>query len=529
MSKPKSSSSSLTKRVRAILNSRGLTLADVSRSSQRPGKGGRRKHVPHNLYEAIEKRGFTPSLHQLSAIAELTGYSFTDWLGVFGFSLASVTRLQASFENAKTVELDMRVYHPSTAIPWFRDIDTDVPVEPFTPLSRWIAPASPTCLSQILVPPGAAQFCYVKIGSQDNYAYPDLLPGSIARFKCGADAVDQVPLGRVPTNALFLVEHSKGLVCSRLFRPKPDRIILCSRDLPFAPVELEVGSEASVRGIADLEIRPLSRTRASEVPLDLGRFWTPVPLARHAGVRHVGELIRKARFTSGLSFRKASRRTLRVAEILGDWRYFCSPGSLSDCEAHSFPPRHIHKLLSICAVYFISVADLLKTCGIDLDTAGALPIPDELMEMGMKAHEALQVHKDSEFLRQVQLQFVEFPISLYGSLGSLFGLPEISLRDLFWLGNSFRFLNPSVAGARFFVVDRKRRVPQTKLTATIREQPLYVLERRDGTFFCGSCALDRDAIVVRPWTAGMPKLLRLRDRVDVEIVGEVIGIVRQFG
>src|SRR5262245_6212881 len=107
------SSSTLALRVQAIFNSRGLSLADVSRLSHRSGGSGRHHHVPHNFYEAIEKRGLTPSLHQLSAIARVTGYRLPDWLTVFGFSLASIPQLQASFENHKTVQLDMRTYHPS--------------------------------------------------------------------------------------------------------------------------------------------------------------------------------------------------------------------------------------------------------------------------------------------------------------------------------------------------------------------------------------------------------------------------------
>jgi hypothetical protein len=126
-------------------------------------------------------------------------------------------------------------------------------------------------------------------------------------------------------------------------------------------------------------------------------------------------------------------------------------------------------------------------------------------------------------------QFVEFPLSLSGSLASIFGLPELSLRDAFWLGDSFESLHPSLIGARFLIVDRKRKTPHTRLEVTVRDQPLYVLRRRDGTCFCGSCALHGDSIVIRPWTSGLPKLLKLRDEVDVEVVGQIVGIVRHLG
>jgi transcriptional regulator with XRE-family HTH domain len=520
-------SSALTKRIRAILSSRGLTVADVSRLSSLPHSGRRHEHVPHNLYEAIQKRDFSPGLFQLSALAETSGYRLVDWLSVFGIAM-DVARLQAVLPALKTSELDTRRYQPDTRIHWFRDIQDPVFSESFVPLSQWIGATSPIRIDRA-GSSGNHSFRYLKIGSKDNYAFPDLLPGSIVRFKTGTNVHEQIPLGKIPHDVFFLVEHGKGLICSRLCRPKPNSIVLCSRDLPYAPMELELGTQASVLGVADLEIRPMTRVQPPQVSSDSCQFWTPTPLSPQMPTQHVGTFIRNARKRAGITFRMASQRTRHVAELLDDHRYFCSPGSLSDFEANVFPPRQIRKLISICAVYFASVSEAMKAAGVDLDKAAHVPIPSELMPGNATNSRSEGLTMQSVFMNEMKRRFLELPLFLEDALPSIFELPKLSVRDVFWVGDQVRFFHQFLTGARFLVVDRKRKIPRTSLKATVREQPLYVLQRRNGTCFCGSCSLHDNYIVVRPWIHGMPKIMKLRNRMEIEVVGQVTGVVRQFG
>ena len=122
-----------------------------------------------------------------------------------------------------------------------------------------------------------------------------------------------LPPGSKRNKNLFLIAHRRGLICAPLTRSGVDKFVLCSRQLPYASVELQETRDAIVLGMADLEIRPLGKSERPVVTSALGRFWTPTPLSRDSETAHVGEFIRKARLGSGLTFREASRRTRTIA------------------------------------------------------------------------------------------------------------------------------------------------------------------------------------------------------------------------
>jgi len=510
----------LAERVRLILSTRVLSLAEVSRASRSLVPGGPLGHIPHNFYSSLRKRLFSPSLYQVLALSTLSGYRFIDWLTVFGFSLDDVPRLQASLPALRTVELDSRVYQSCASIPWgydFTQADLSVPL---APLSRLLTPAAPRRFNS-LAHPASGIYRYVKIGSQDALAFPELLPGSIVRVrKRRSNAI------KTAADHLYLVEHSNGLACSGLLRSKSKRIVLCSRHLPYAPVELMEGTEAVVWGIADLEIRPLGRIDKPLVPTWLGRFWTPGALPKSIPETHVGDFIRRARRRCGLSFREASKWTRLIARKLGDERYYCAPGSLSDYETRKLPPRHIHKLISICAMYFASAAELLEISGASLNKAGNLLMPREFLDLA--PGDDRLAPKPSDSVKGMPRRFRQLPYLLRYATAELFGLSDLSIRDLFWAAGVRGSRHSYFAGALFLVVDRKQKNPRPSLSSPVWAQPAYVLQQRDGSYLCGFCALQNGMLILSSCLDGPPKVVRLRNRVDAEVVGRVVGLIRRL-
>jgi Helix-turn-helix domain len=524
MSGPGASPSSLPDRIRLVLATRGLSLAQVSRASQSLAKGNGRYHVPHNFYSALRKPQFSPSLYQLLALSIVSGYRLVDWFQIFGFSLDHVARFQASFPAIRTVELDSRIYHPQSPVPGLEDLQQPDFLDPLVPLSRWLVPGAAARVDS-LRSVTRRKFRYVKIGLQDAFAFPELLPGSIVRVNAGLHARRRKPIGERSAENLFLLEHSRGLVCSVLDRAGPGRLVLCSRHLPYAPVELQLETQANVLGVVDAEIRPLGNIEQPVVPAWLGRYWSPSPLAGSGIVQHAGAFIQRARKRSGLSFREASQRTRAIARTLKDSRYYCSAASLSDCETRKLPPRHIQKLLSICAVYFASPAELLEASGVNLNDGGQIPMPPQLLG---RLENVRPDSRPSLFLNEVERRFGEIPYFLHSVAPSLFGLPDLSLRDLFWAGDHQTFVHAHLAGTVFLVVDRRQKIPRPSLSCPKWAQPLYVLQRRNGSNLFGYCSLQNGLLILRPAVAGLPRLLRLRNRIDAEIVGRVVGLVRSF-
>jgi hypothetical protein len=368
-------------------------------------------------------------------------------------------------------------------------------------------------------------FRYVKIGFEDAFAFPDLLPGSVVRVNLHTTAIPPPKARGEPSKTLFVVEHSRGLICARLQRSGPQRIVLCSGHLPYAPIELEEGTQAVVLGAADLEFRPLG-LKQPVVPPGLGRFWTPRLLQRPERSRGAGEWIRGARERSGLSFREASERTSHMASILGEPRYSCAPSSLSDCETRELPPRHIHKLIAICAVYCLSAGRILKASGLHLDDGGQLRMPEEFLGNSANADVAEAHGSPAHFIEEMQRRFVEIPFFLREALPFLFGVHDLSVRDLFWAGGAEVFTHRYLAGTVFLVVDRKKKTPKFSLSSPTWAQPLYLLQLREGRYLCAACNLQNGTLMLWPCLSGFPKVLQLRNKVDADVVGKVVGVVR---
>lgn len=514
------SSSSLADRVRRILASRGLSLADVSRSSG----GNRLGHIPHSFYSSLRKRSFSPSLYQLHSLSTLSGYRLVDWLAVFGISLDDVSRFQVFFPSLRTVELDTRIYRPDALLPWLYDLKEADLSTPLAPLSQWVALGSRRRLDSIS--PGAKKALrYLKIGSHDALAFPDLLPGSVVRVRNDLSALQHAPIGKTPGRTMFLVQHGKGITCSRLYRSESDKIVLCSRQLPYAPLDLTVGAESVVLGTADVEIRSVATVQKPVVSAALERYRAPRPLSPKSLTLNAGDFIRRARESCGISFREASERSRIIARELGDRRYYCSPGALSDYETRKFAPRHVHKLISICAVYFAGAADLLEVCGATLDKAGTHAMPREFLQSSPEAHTSAR--EPARFLHEMERRFDGLPYFLRTAASSMFGLQSLSLRDVFWVGDSQESKYSCLAGIRFLIVDRRQKRPRASLSCPIWAQPMYVLQKRDGGCLWGFCRLENGVLSLCS-LAQRAKPVRLRNGVDAEIVGRVVGVIRQL-
>jgi transcriptional regulator with XRE-family HTH domain len=528
----------LPDRIRGILLTKNLTLYKVSVLTRAHCQPSYR--IPRNLYFQL-RLGLSPTLHQLLAFSELSGYRLADWLTVFGFRLDEIPRLQAALDVPRTTLLDNHLYDARATIPWFRDRSTGGVTPPVAPLSQLLESFGSRRASALLAA-GASPYLYAKIGRQDAFAFPDLAPGSIVR--ANPRIVERLlprPGGEI-SKAIFLVEFSRGLCCCRLHFGAKNRVTLTATELPFANVELHLGSEARILGVVDMELRPSANHRRSGIPRcalpevapDLARLWTPLPLGQRVGAQRPDLLLRSARLRAGLSLRRASEMSRAVATALHDQRYFTSPGSLSDYEANRAPPHHIHKLFTICVLYSIPFRELVNSFGLGLDESPAAPIPDEWMDPEewpapeSQATTTRERGPTSGFVATLLGRFGDVPLFLRHSLASLSGLPEISLRDVFWVGGHQKPLHPSLAGALFVIVNRRKRTPHMFRRKSAWEQPLYLLVRRDGSYLLASCSLEDKAIVMHPYTESFVRPERLRDGVDAEVVGQIVTVIRSL-
>lgn len=513
-------------RVKTILGLKDLTLHQVSRRSAQLYGSSSPYLLSHGLYQELRSGVFAPSLHQLCALSRISGFMLLDWLHVFGFNLDGVLRMQASQPSKRTVRLDTSLDNsPNALVPWFQDAPGSSPSAGMLPLGQLVKPSQPIKLSSLsrTTMPG---FLYAKVGHQDALAFPDLLPGSIVRVNSNI-----AELSSRTTERIFLVEHCKGLWCCRLHWTGEKRIVPLSRHLPYAHIELQIPGEARILGVVDLEIRRLCNVEQPEVPKDLAIRWTPERREQsHGGL---GELLRQARGRMALSFREASALSRKIADTLGDERYFAAPGSLSDYEARDIPPRHIHKVFTLCLLYGVQFSAFLNVAGINLDELGKDTIPAGLMASPERSSpedtiRTAENHADNPIVDSLTAQFGNLPLFLRGSLQELSGMSQLSLRDFFWAGAENNILYPYLEGGLLVVANRRKKKAFHSRSMPLWQQSVYVLNTRDEGYTCACCGIENGILVVHPYSTDFRRSEQFRNREDAEVIGQVVAVVRRL-
>jgi len=515
-------------RIQQVLANRGLTLSDVSRESRlRFGKQTAYR-ISHHFYADLRSAGFSPRMEQVLAFSAITNHRLVDWLALLGFRLDDLTGLAASLPAARTMLLDGWVYDKEAWVEWFRSRSIGGPLPSIAPLGQLLEPGPPQQLKSLL-PPNPSPFLYAKVGRQDAFAFPDLLPGSIVRVDTRLSPGALSP----GSQSLYLVEHSKGLACCRLHVSKGNFVTLRSTELAYAEVELQLGREARILGKLDLEFRFVENAPSPEVARDLALFWKPQPVPHFSARRSFAELVAQGRRRAGLSLREASARSRDVAEALGDRRFFCSRGTLGAWETTGRPPRHLHKILALCTLYSLAFREVLGAAGWKTEGLGRDPISHTAVERepGLSPGTQEQRHGNSNasgFLPRIVKEFEEIPFFFRDSLGALMGLEGLSLRDIVWLGGRGVSLHPYLAGAVFAAVNRKQRKPPSFGKESLWKQPLYLLLQRDGSYLCARCTLQDKLLILAPFADGFDRPVRLRNGVDAEVVGRVAALVRRL-
>jgi hypothetical protein len=502
---------------REQLRVQGFTLYRVAalsraRFPQRPGYQIRR-----NFCFQL-RSGLSPTFQQVLALSELTGVRLANWLAVFGFSLDAIPQLQSTLPRIRTCLIDKDLVDPESPIPLLRYRRPGATLPASAPLIQLVE-RSGSFPTEALMPRGAGDVVYAKIGTDDALASPEFLPGSIVR----ADPRLVRPLlsSGQRSRALFLVEHSSGLNCGRLRVTAPNRIAFITANPSLAKIDFRLGTEARILGAVDLELRfPVvsanRRTNAPQILPDTRERWHPTRITPLTPER-TGAFLAAARLGAGLSFRAASKLSRSVAKTLGDDRYFSSPGTLSDYEAGDKLPRHIHKLFTLAIVYGGSFRDLLRAFGIRFDEFDRTNASKRTKDVQL-----------GDFFENMQNEFGELPIFLASALPALSGLAHISLRDIFWLGGSANPLHPAMRGALFVLVNRRSKKPHRFLRMAAREQPLYLLENRGGSYLAGSCEIEKGRLVLYAYPQGLPEGREVRRYIDADVVGQIVGIARSL-
>lgn len=511
--------------IQAILATKGLTLYRISQKTAALYGRSSPYFVPHNLYYDVRGGTFRPSIYQTFALSRISAYRFSDWLRVLGFDIEQIPRLQVLLPTKRTIILDTSHTNINQQIPWFRNRLRDQMIPSIAPLSRLLEFTPPQTIQSFAAT--NEHFIYVKVGREDAFAFPDLLPGSVVRVN--SNAIPTLTGEEVfPADRVFLIEHSKGFCCSRIRVVSNHVIVLLANELAYSQVELRCPQEARIWGAVDLELRPMLKGAEPEVPKDLARRWRPQALA----VREdFGQLLKRRRKRLDLSIREAAQLSLTVAERLDDGQYSVSASSLSEYELRDMPPRDFHKIVTLCSIYGLGLDSVTKRMGINMSDAGTEPMSERFISAGSTRPEArtdIDAKVTGFFEKLLQMSENEVPFFLRNTLGYFSGAERNSLDDFFWVGGVDNSLHPYLQNALLVMVNRRRKAPIHYASRPMWCQPIYLVLKRDGTYFAACCSLENSRLVVHPYGSDFQRSTEYRYRRDVEVVGQVVAIARRL-
>ncbi|MEN3325668.1 MAG: hypothetical protein V7638_475 [Acidobacteriota bacterium] len=520
----------IARRLKAFLRSLDMTVYQVSQVTSRPPFGkGTRAQIRDALYAEIES-GQTPDIHQLAALARITGYRLVDWLALFGYHVHNILRLQLELHAEHTIVLPSTIYDSLVLMPWIRQFDARVDLERTQSLVNAIdaithAPLG--ALDQL----NRRRFLYARVGRRDDMLRPRLAAGSIVRVDPTCTTVE--PSGG--PRSMYLVQHLSGFCSCYVERQDDQHVILLPDEVSPRVMRCRLGTDVTIIGKIDLELRQLQTT--------LSGLSTPAREERHNGHARLpgpmtercagaGVYARRMRERIGLSFREAQTMTHQTAAYFEDPRYRIALGSLSDVETYDGLPRHISKVFSLCIAYSMDLWEYLRAGGVPVDELDGAAIPQQFLhdeDATVDSDQLMPMTLDSnhnEATESVIQRLGEVPFFLLLSVGSIIPQEQLSLDDVYLWGRREPVLHPLLNGALLLLVNRRqRRVQEARAHLPLAERPLFLIRTPERRYLAGMCAVDGDIMLVRPHSTSRMPVLAYPTR-DVVVVGRISAVLR---
>ena len=239
-----------------------------------------------------------------------------------------------------------------------------------------------------------------------------------------------------------------------------------------------------------------------------------------------GEKLKRVRERLKLTYRDVEKASQQLAQRRANDEFAIALSRLADIEHKGTVPT-IFRLYTLCAIYRLSVQEVLAWYGVPTETLAAesLQTPlDETHEMELPAAVSFTVpHPLDTEIELNSTTFLSHVIRRWGKSGlsllngwdmgrhryGLIGLEDWSMYPL---------LHP---GALVLIDERMRRIATDGWTHEM-DRPIYFLEHRGG-YRCGWCTAYDDRILVQPHPSSLlkPEWYAVG---EIDVIGQVTGV-----
>lgn len=251
-----------------------------------------------------------------------------------------------------------------------------------------------------------------------------------------------------------------------------------------------------------------------------------------------GQKLKRTRERLGLKYRDVEEFSLQIADRRKNSEFNIAISRLSDIENRNVVPS-VFKLYSLCAIYRLDIAEVLRWYGVDAallaaDSAQIAPAKSHLLSLGREPlglAQSGQVQVPLSLDPGLDLRQTTFLSRFIQSWGML-PLMLVSGLDLknhryAYVGVEDYFMYPLLQPGSLLLIDESRRKIAAGGWTCEADRPLYFLEHRDG-WLCAWCSLNGETLVAIPHPASTAAPVIFAYPSGVEVIGQVCGVANRF-
>jgi len=247
-----------------------------------------------------------------------------------------------------------------------------------------------------------------------------------------------------------------------------------------------------------------------------------------------GRFLKDLRERLGLGVRDVQRSSALIAAEEANHEFYISAARLSQIENEESIPS-ASKIFSICAVYGVDFADLLKRYGVDPDRIHRYrellkldaTHPVSVESLNQRGGVTLPVRLDPSF-KWESTQLLNRMVSMWGRIPTAL-LQEINPRNQMfgYVGLEDYTMFPILRPGALVMIDGNRRKVAAGGWRNELDRPIYFVELREG-YRCAWCQLEESKLTLIPHPTSGVSVQTYRHPDDAEVAGQVIGVAMRL-
>ncbi len=245
-----------------------------------------------------------------------------------------------------------------------------------------------------------------------------------------------------------------------------------------------------------------------------------------------GEKLRTIRESLGLSIRMVEAASAQLAAKYNNPDYSISLSRLSDIETKGIVPN-IYRLYSLAVIYRQDFQELVQLFEVNLKN-----VPDDI---GLVKIPVTQRSTVLSSLRELDIPvridpgFDESSSTTLGRMIVKWGTVPLAYLKRFtdrsysyaFIGTEDWTMYPLIMPGSFVQIDESKRKVAEGGWRSEYERPIYLVETRQGHTCCW-CELNGSMLTLKPHPMSPAKTRILRDGIDAEVIGQVVGVAMRL-